>query len=97
MLSTLQSNIEQVLRRLRDAAPGGNIIVLDLYNPYSGTQDVRELIADLSVGQVNGVVAAAAADPELRSKRRRSFSSSRGAATSGSPQTASTPTTTDIS
>jgi len=65
VLSTLQGNIEASLKALRDAAPNARIVVLDLYNPYSGTGDPREIIADLGVGQVNGVVAAAAADPDL--------------------------------
>jgi len=66
VLSGLQRNLEEVLQSLRDAAPSASIIVLDLYNPYSGTQDPREVIADLGVGQVNGVVAAAAANPDLK-------------------------------
>jgi lysophospholipase L1-like esterase len=66
VLSGLQSNLEEVLQGLRKAAPDATVIVLDLYNPYSGTEDVRELIADLAVGQVNGVVAAAAAEPDLK-------------------------------
>lgn len=64
-LSALQDNLHTVLERLRDAAPGAGIYVLNLYNPFSGTGDVREGIADLGVQQFNGVVGAVAADESL--------------------------------
>src|SRR2546428_3198820 len=73
VLSGLQRNLEAVLRGLRAAAPNASIIVLDLYNPYSGTADLRELIADQSVGRLNGVVAAAAANPDLKIKMASVF------------------------
>ena len=39
--------------------------MVDLYNPYSGTGDLREPIAEVGVGQANGVIGAVTADPEL--------------------------------
>jgi lysophospholipase L1-like esterase len=65
VLGDLQMNLTEVLRRLREASPDATIVVLDLYNPYSGTGDPRETIAELGVGQINGVIGAAAGDPAL--------------------------------
>jgi acyl-CoA thioesterase I len=66
VLSAIQTNLTETLRRLRDAAPQATIVAVDLYNPYSGTGDVREPIAELGVGQVNGVIGAVIANPDLR-------------------------------
>jgi len=65
MLSTLQANLREMLVRLRDAAPDAEIYVIDLYNPYSGTGEVQEIVANVAVQQVNGVISAASADPDL--------------------------------
>ncbi len=65
VLGDLQANLTEALRRLREAAPGATIVIVDLYNPYSGTGDPRETIAELGVGQINGVIGAAADDPVL--------------------------------
>jgi lysophospholipase L1-like esterase len=67
-LAGLQSNLSSVLRRLRAAAPNAQVYVLDIYNPYSGTNDSRTIVASVGVQQVNGVIAAAAADPSLGAK-----------------------------
>jgi lysophospholipase L1-like esterase len=67
-LAGLQSNLSSVLRRLREAAPNAQLYVLDIYNPYSGTNDPRAIVASVGVQQVNGVIAAAAADPSLGAK-----------------------------
>jgi hypothetical protein len=66
MLATLQDNLESILRQLRGAAPDAQIYAINLYNPYSGTGDEREIVASIGVEQVNGVIAAAVADPALR-------------------------------
>lgn len=66
VLRDLQGNLSDLLQGLREAAPDATIIALDLYNPYSGTGDIRETIADFGVAQVNGAIIAAASDPELR-------------------------------
>jgi lysophospholipase L1-like esterase len=65
MLSSLQRNLRDTLSRLRHAAPDAKIYVMDLYNPYSGTGDPRELIANVAVQQVNGVISAVTLDPDL--------------------------------
>jgi lysophospholipase L1-like esterase len=67
-LASLQSNLSNVLRRLREAAPNAQVYVLDIYNPYSGTNDPRAIVASVGVQQLNGVIAAAAADPSLGAK-----------------------------
>ena len=67
-LAGLQSNLASVLRRLREAAPNAPVYVLDIYNPYSGTNDPRAIVAAVGVQQLNGVIAAAAADPSLGAK-----------------------------
>jgi Lysophospholipase L1 and related esterases len=67
-LAGLQSNLSSVLRQLRAAAPNAQIYVLDIHNPYSGTNDPRAIVASVGVQQVNGVIAAAAADPSLSAK-----------------------------
>jgi lysophospholipase L1-like esterase len=64
-LATLQTNLTTTLHRLRAAAPQAKIYALDLYNPYSGSGDSRELIADVGVQQINGVITASARDPEV--------------------------------
>jgi len=68
VLSDLQTHLGASLRALREAAPNASIIVVDLYNPFSGTADIRELIADVGVQRINGVITATAADPALGAK-----------------------------
>ena len=94
VLSAIDDNLTEVLTRLREAAPEAIIVVVDLYNPYSGTGDLREPIAEVGVGQANGVIGAVTAIPTCGSRRRRSLSFSAGEAPSGSPRTASIRTTT---
>ena len=65
MLSALQENVRTILQRLREAAPEARIFMIDLYNPYSGTGDEREVIAAIGVEQVNGVLSVAASEPSL--------------------------------
>lgn len=65
-LTTLQSNLGEVLTSLREASAEANIVVVDLYNPFSGTGDIRELLADAGVQRINGVIGASASDPGLR-------------------------------
>jgi acyl-CoA thioesterase I len=65
VLSGIDRNLTEVVTRLREAAPEARIVVIDLYNPYSGTRDLREPIAEVGVGQANGVIASVTADPEL--------------------------------
>ena len=73
VLSALQSNLAATLLRLRTAAPDAIIVTVDLYNPYSGTGDLREPIAEIGVGQANGVIGAVTADPDLRVKTASVF------------------------
>jgi lysophospholipase L1-like esterase len=65
MLRGLQDNLHEVLERLRGAAPKAGIYVIGLYNPYSGTGDPLESIADAAVQQLNGVIGAVTADEDL--------------------------------
>lgn len=65
VLRAIQNNLADALARLRVTAPEAIIVVVDLYNPYSGTGDLREAIAELGVGQANGVISAVTADPNL--------------------------------
>jgi lysophospholipase L1-like esterase len=64
-LSDLQQNLTHILTRLRQAAPQAEIYVIDLYNPYSGTGESLEVIADIGVQMINGVLAAVASDEAL--------------------------------
>lgn len=73
VLSAIQTNLANALQGLRAAAPEAIIVAIDLYNPYSGTGDIREAIAELGVGQANGVISAVTADPELRVKTASVF------------------------
>lgn len=66
VLASLQENLAEVLRQLREEAPQAGIYVLDLYNPYSGTGDERESVADLAVQQLNGVIGAITANDDLK-------------------------------
>jgi hypothetical protein len=65
VLNDLQTHLGNTLRALRSASSEASIVVIDVYNPFSGTGDIRELIADVGVQRLNGVIAATAADPEL--------------------------------
>lgn len=65
-LGTLQANLGEVLDALREASPEANIVVVDLYNPFSGTGDIRELLADAGVQRINGVIGAATSDADRR-------------------------------
>jgi len=65
-LTNLQTNLGAVLESLRDDSPDAILVVVDLYNPFSGTGDIRELLADAGVQRINGVIAATASDPGLR-------------------------------
>jgi lysophospholipase L1-like esterase len=64
-LGGLQRNLSEALSKLREAAPKAIMVALDLYNPYSGTANPVEPIATAAVQQFNGIIAAAAADPDL--------------------------------
>lgn len=65
-LSDLQTNLTEVLRQLRQAAPDAEIYVVNLYNPYSGSGDDFEIIASVGVQQFNGVIGVAALNNEFR-------------------------------
>lgn len=65
VLSGLQNSLSQVLQRLREAAPDAQIYAMDLYNPFSGTGDLRESLANVGVQQVNGVIRALTSDAKL--------------------------------
>ncbi len=73
VLSSIQTNLNETIRRLRLAAPEAIIVVVDLYNPFSGTGDLREPIADLGVGQANGVIGAVVANAELKARAASVF------------------------
>lgn len=77
-LSALQDNLHATIERLREAAPAAGIYVLNLYNPFSGTGDVREGLADLGVQQLNGVVGAVVADESLGARLGDVFQLFRG-------------------
>lgn len=64
-LRGLESNLTGILTELRAAAPEAIIVMVDLYNPYSGTESALELIANAAVQQFNGVIAVAAGEPSL--------------------------------
>jgi len=66
VLSSVGKDLREVLRRLREAAPDAGIYLLDLYNPFSGTGDARETVADLAVQNLNGVIGALGADKDLK-------------------------------
>jgi lysophospholipase L1-like esterase len=64
-LIAVQQNLAEALRRLREAAPGADIYVMDLYNPYSGSGEEFEILASVGVQQLNGVIGVAAASEEF--------------------------------
>ena len=65
MLGTLEDDLTQALRRLREAAPKADIIVLDIYSSLSGRGTGPELVADLAVREMNVVIERVVSDPEL--------------------------------
>ena len=68
LVDGLQANLTQVVRSLRDAAPRADILIVGLYNPYSGTGTALEVPADFVIQQLNDVLRSVAADPDLRAK-----------------------------
>lgn len=78
VLSSVQENLSEALSRLREAAPDAGIYLLDLYNPYSGTGDARETIADLAVQNLNGIIGANAANEDLKVRLASVFQLFRG-------------------
>ncbi|HET9477589.1 MAG TPA: GDSL-type esterase/lipase family protein [Dehalococcoidia bacterium] len=78
VLSSVQENLSEVLRQLREAAPDAGIYLLDLYNPYSGTGDTRETVADLAVQNLNGIIGANAANANLNVRLTSVFQLFRG-------------------
>ncbi len=68
MLSLLRTNVEQALRQLRQAAPEAEIVVVGLYNPYSGTGMPLEAPGNVVVERINSSLRAAGEDPGLRVK-----------------------------
>lgn len=80
MLDSLEENLTQVFRRLREAAPRAGIIVLDLYSPLSGRGEAPELVADLAVREINAVTARLVADPEFGAKLASVYPPFRGRA-----------------
>lgn len=78
VLSSVQGNLSEALARLREAAPDAGIYLLDLYNPYSGTGDARETIADLAVQNLNGIIGANAANEDLKVRLASIFQLFRG-------------------
>ena len=78
VLSSVQENLSEALRRLREATPDAGIYLLDLYNPYSGTGDARETVADLAVQNLNGIIGANAANEKLRVRLASVFQLFRG-------------------
>ena len=73
VLSAIETNLTEAIRRLRQAAPEAVIVVVDLYNPFSGTGDLREPIAELGVGQANGVIGAVIANAALQARAASVF------------------------
>jgi len=78
VLSSVQENLSEALARIREAAPDAGIYLLDLYNPYSGTGDPRETIADLAVQNLNGIIGANAANEEIKVRLASIFQLFRG-------------------
>ena len=78
VLSSVQESLAEVLKQLREAAPNAGIYLLDLYNPYSGTGDSRETVADLAVQNLNGVIGANAANEDLKVRMASVFLLFRG-------------------
>lgn len=68
MLDELATNLAEILRRLREAAPLAKIVVLELYNPYSGTGTSPESTADIAILRVNRTIGAVVGRPELRAE-----------------------------
>lgn len=68
VLESLRDNLNQVVQELRKAAPQAEMVILDLYNPYSGTGDALESTADMAVQRVNEVLREVALQPDLEAR-----------------------------
>ncbi len=78
MLQGLRSNLSETAQKLREAAPKADLVVVGLYNPYSGTGGDLEAPADLALQQLNSTLAAVAADPQVHAKFAPVFDLFRG-------------------
>jgi len=67
-LNDLKTNLTQVTRSLRQAAPEAQIVIVGLYNPYSGKGGSLEVAADLGLQQINGALRSVAVNPDLGAK-----------------------------
>jgi lysophospholipase L1-like esterase len=81
VLGSLRTNLTEILSRLRQATLEAEIYVIDLYNPFSGTGDAIEPIADVGVQQLNAVIASVTADPALGATLVSVFDAFRGRGT----------------
>ncbi len=65
VLDELETNLTQVVQSLRLATPEAQIVIVGLYNPYSGTGGSLEVAGDVGIRQINDVLRGIAADPDL--------------------------------
>ncbi len=68
MLQALRTNLARTVEGLRQAAPKADIVIVGLYNPYSGTGSSLETPADVALQQLNSALGAVAADPSVAAK-----------------------------
>lgn len=80
MLIDLEANLTEVIERLREAAPEAEIVVLDLYSPFSGRGGAAEIIADFAIREINDVTERVVARPEFDAKLASVFDFFRGRA-----------------
>jgi lysophospholipase L1-like esterase len=73
VLDDLEANLTQVVTGLRQAAPQAQIVILGLYNPYSGAGGALEIAADVGVRQINEVLSGVAADSGLSAEMADPF------------------------
>ena len=93
MLSELQENLTRDPDGAAEAAPRGRDLRDRPVQPYSGTETNREIVASIGVQQVNGVIGGSG-DGWSWSALVPVYELFQGRGRSGSPPTASTPTTT---
>jgi acyl-CoA thioesterase-1 len=77
-LGEMGDNLAETLKRLREAAPNADIIVMDLYSPLSGRGGPADIIASFAIEAMNAVTEATVSEAEVGAKMARVYPVFRG-------------------
>ena len=78
MLGELEDNVIRTLKRLDQAAPAADIIVMDLYSPLSGRGGPADIIASFAIEGLNAATERAVLEADVGAKMARVYPVFRG-------------------